>query len=370
MQFNSETDLKSFGDNQLLANLENHFALERRLTRTILLHLKEVHARRLYAKRGFPNIFWMLVKHFKQSETAANQRVKALELMLAVPMVEERIVSGELNLSTLAMAQRHISQQEKITKKKLSKEEKAEIVESISAKTMTEAEIELFKLLPESASAPRTVERRVSEDGVRMSITMSNKMHANMVRLQEIWAHVDSTMDPVNVIGRAFEIALNKVDPLRRKARTEKRKTKDGEQKAHKPKNFDPHDSKAEKASNTSQSFADSAKHCVSEDAAKDKNPIKKVTIKQTFKRPNYYSKELDRQLWQRAGGRCEWIDPSTGKRCDCSFGVQREHVIPIARGGTNDLSNLQLLCRTHNLLRAREVFGDQKIDNHQKRRE
>lgn len=357
MQFNSETDLKSFGDNQLLANLENHFALERRLTRTILLHLKEVHARHLYAKRGFPNIFWMLVKHFKQSETAANQRVKALELMLAVPIVEERIVSGELNLSTLAMAQRHISQQEKITKKKLSKEEKAEIVESISSKTITEAEIELFKLLPESASAPRTVERRVSEDGVRMSITLSNKMHANMVRLQEIWAHVDPTMDPVEVIGRAFEIALNKVDPLRRKARTEKRKTKDGEQKAHKPKNFDPHDSKAGKTSNTStQSFADSA--------------IQKVTIKQTFKRPNYYSKELDRQLWQRAGGRCEWIDPSNGKRCDCSFGVQREHVIPIARGGTNDLSNLQLLCRTHNLLRAREVFGDQKIDNHQKRRD
>lgn len=342
MQFNSEIngvemgELHTVADDQLLVSLENHFAQERKLTRVILFHLKEIHARRLYAKRGYPNMFWMLIKHFKQSETAANQRMKALELMLAVPVVEERIVSGDLNLSTLALAQRQIAREEKVTNKKLSKEEKAEIVDSITSKTMADAEIELFKHLPESASTPQTVVRRISEEGVRMGLTMPNSVHARMTRLQELWAHVDRTMDPIDIIDRAFEIALDKVDPLRRKPKP----TKD----------------KLRKATATTQSFADSAKHRVSGQLA--------------GKRATYYKKELDRELWQRAGGQCEWVDPSSGKRCDCSFGVQREHVIPVALGGSNDLSNLQLLCSTHNLLRARQVFGDKKIDYFQNLRE
>ncbi|MGZ6480541.1 MAG: hypothetical protein ACXWQE_14620 [Bdellovibrionales bacterium] len=42
-------------------------------------------------------MFSMLIKHFRQSETSANQHLKALDLMLAVPVIEERIVSGDLN---------------------------------------------------------------------------------------------------------------------------------------------------------------------------------------------------------------------------------------------------------------------------------
>jgi hypothetical protein len=85
-------------------------------------------------------------------------------------------------------------------------------------------------------------------------------------------------------------------------------------------------------------------------------------------KRPTYYKRELDRALWERAQSRCEFIDEKTGRRCDCRFGLQREHVIPLALGGANDLSNMQLLCATHNQLRARHVFGNKKIDAFQTR--
>jgi 5-methylcytosine-specific restriction endonuclease McrA len=83
-------------------------------------------------------------------------------------------------------------------------------------------------------------------------------------------------------------------------------------------------------------------------------------------KRPTYYKREFDRALWERAQSRCEFIDEKTGRRCDCRFGLQREHVIPLALGGTNDLSNMQLLCATHNQLRARRVFGNKKINAYQ----
>jgi hypothetical protein len=86
-------------------------------------------------------------------------------------------------------------------------------------------------------------------------------------------------------------------------------------------------------------------------------------------KRPTYYKREFDRALWERAGSQCEFLDEKTGRRCDCRFGLQREHVIPLALGGTNDLSNMQLLCATHNQLRARAVFGNKKIDAFQTKR-
>jgi hypothetical protein len=86
-------------------------------------------------------------------------------------------------------------------------------------------------------------------------------------------------------------------------------------------------------------------------------------------KRPTYYKRELDRALWERAQSRCEFIDEKTGWRCDCRFGLQREHVVPLALGGTNDPSNMQLLCATHNQLRARHVFGNKKIDAFQTKR-
>jgi 5-methylcytosine-specific restriction endonuclease McrA len=302
---------KTFSDDQLLTSLEEQFSLERKTSNTILLHLKEIRARRLYADRGFPNLFAMMVHHFRQSESAANQRLKALDLMMDVPLVEDRLVSGKLNLSTVAMAQRQIKREEKLTGVKVPHEKKLEIVESISGKTIAQAEIELFKYLPETASHPQTYERRVSASATRLNLTIPDDVREMMIRLKELWAHVDPAMDEVEVMRRAFTLALAKTDP------TQKKNTR-----------------------------------CTTE-----------LAKRRSTKRLTYYGKEFDRQLWARAGSKCEFIDERTKRRCDSSHSLQREHVIPLALGGTNELSNMQLLCRTHNLLRARKIFGTSTID-------
>jgi len=149
----------------------------------------------------------------------------------------------------------------------------------------------------------------------RLGATLPNDVHEMMTRLKNIWAHVDPTMDNVEVMRRAFKIALEKVDPV------QKKKTR---------------------------SATESAKH----------RSIKRLTC---------YGKEFDRKLWERAGSQCEYMDKVSGRRCECKFGLQREHVIPIAMGGTNELSNMELLCATHNQLRARQIFGNSKIDMYQK---
>lgn len=46
---------------------------------------------------------------------------------------------------------------------------------------------------------------------------------------------------------------------------------------------------------------------------------------------------------------RCVSIDPLTGQICGSAADLEIDHIEPRARGGRDDLDNLQILCRTHN---------------------
>jgi 5-methylcytosine-specific restriction endonuclease McrA len=308
-------NLKALNNDQLVAGTERHLENERMSSHHALLHLQEIECRKLYADRGFPNLYAMLIGHFRQSEPAARQRLKALEL-LDVPAVDERLQKGELNLSTLAMASRQIHREEKVTGRKVSFEKKIEVVERITNKTVAQAEVELMKLLPESSTHPQTHQRRVSADAVRVSLTLPNDVLEALKRLQEVWAHVDPSMDLVEVIKRSADIALEKVDPTKKKTRR----------------------------------TTESVHQCV-----KGRRTYLSVAIKKT--------------LWERAKSQCEYIDEQTGRRCECKFGPEKDHIIPLALGGSNEFSNLRLLCKAHNLLMARRHFGSAKIEEEIRRR-
>lgn len=318
-----EEEIQALNDDRLLKSLEQNLEHERKRSHIVLLHLKEIQARRLYAKRGFENLFRMLIERFRLSETSANQRLKALDFLVEVPQLEACLVNGEVNLSTLALAQRQINREEKVTGKKVSPEVKEEIAFRITNKTQRETEIELMQILPESATAPKTYEKRVSKDAVRMNLTIPDSLREKLVRLKEIWAHVDPAMDFVEVIDRMADITLAQVDPALRKS---KKKTSGK--------------TPAVKSETESQRATDSV-----------------------AQRKTYYGVDVDHVLWTRADSQCEYIDVETGRRCTCRFGLQRDHIVPLAMGGSNDLSNLRLLCRTHNDLEARRHFGNTKMD-------
>jgi hypothetical protein len=270
---------------------------------------------------------------------------------------------------------------------------------------MAKAEVELFKLLPETASHPETYERRVSEQATRLNLTVPNDVMEMLIRLKEVWAHVDPTMDHVEVIRRSFKMTLQKVDPAQRKSVIKKSNagsnpkanidastnidtsTKinsstninsntnvdaqtniDSRSNSDAPTNMDSiinMDLNVE-ARDNSNSKSDSTSPRTSTLSRQPTRSLTHSVKHRCTKRPTYYKREFDRSLWERAKSQCEFIDEKTDRRCDCRFGLQREHVIPLALGGTNDLSNMQLLCATHNQLRARHVFGNKKIDGFQ----
>ncbi len=72
--------------------------------------------------------------------------------------------------------------------------------------------------------------------------------------------------------------------------------------------------------------------------------------------------KKLRRYIIQRAKT-CEYVDPVTQQRCNSTHNLQVDHVIPKAKGGTNQLSNLRCLCRQHNMHAAERIFGREHMN-------
>lgn len=61
--------------------------------------------------------------------------------------------------------------------------------------------------------------------------------------------------------------------------------------------------------------------------------------------------------VFERDDGCCTFIG-GDGRRCGSKHDLEVDHCQPVARGGTNTLDNLRVLCAVHNRLEAERVFG------------
>lgn len=74
-------------------------------------------------------------------------------------------------------------------------------------------------------------------------------------------------------------------------------------------------------------------------------------------------SRAVKDEVWSRDGGRCSFR-ADAGRVCGARAGLEFDHVKPWALGGgSGDASNVRLLCRAHNDLEARRVFGSAYVD-------
>src|SRR5690606_18818366 len=103
---------KGLSDSQLEQTLQNAVTKENELKIQILHLLAEVERRRLYSK-SYPSLFEYCVKVLKYSCAAAQRRIDSMRAMKLIPEIEEKIVSGELNLSSIAQAQSFFRQETK-----------------------------------------------------------------------------------------------------------------------------------------------------------------------------------------------------------------------------------------------------------------
>jgi hypothetical protein len=174
-------------DAQLEAKLDKWIRLDRKITHRILLLINEAEDRKLYAKRGFSTMKRWLVQRFLLSDTAAYQRITAANLLRAVPAAGEKIASGELNISTMNIAQKVIRAHEAESGETLTQERKAQVVEQIENKSAWTAEASLLKMFPDVQLEPRhETAKNVDGDTVRVSANFAREIIEQIEELRKL----------------------------------------------------------------------------------------------------------------------------------------------------------------------------------------
>jgi len=203
---------------------------ERKQTNEILQLINLALERNLHLIEGYPSMFAWLVNGFGYSESAAYRRIAAAKVVHSVPGAAAKIETGELNLSNLTSAGSAFRAQEKISKQKVSIEEKRRAVESLQGKSRTQAEQILFSLFPETVSAVKN-ERLVTVDQntSRLSVNLPDEVVQDLARIRDLLGHIHPGATYAQIIARIAKEYLQRKD-LSRTSAAKKTRVKDAGQ--------------------------------------------------------------------------------------------------------------------------------------------
>jgi len=299
-------------NDELESLLQKKVATERQITIEIIQLLEQVSKRRIYLERGYGSLIEYCIKKLGYSESAAYRRVAAMKLARELPQIKEEISLGRINLANVAKAQTYFQQEER-QGDKISTAEKRKVLESLVGKSVRQAEVIFADLNPES-SRPEKV-RILNSEQTQVTVTLDAKLIQQLQEIRELISHRHPSLGYAELIAVMAEMSLTKL-----------------------------------KYSRCAQ-LSTKTRSATGAGGAKQK-PVGK----------RFVPAALRRQVWQKAHGRCCYVDLKSGRVCGSRFQLQIEHRIPFAKGGRNNIENLELLCSAHNHLRAVQVFGEQKM--------
>jgi 5-methylcytosine-specific restriction endonuclease McrA len=337
-----ENRLQSLNDTELVMQVQGLLQREKRIGDAILLGLKEIKARRVFAALGYPSLFEFLVKHFGLSESATYQRLQALKLIEAVPEVQNDLFNGTLSLSNAALVQSFIQSEEK--QSTLTAETKKHLIESIKCKTHKEARVILARENPVSALPPSR-EKPMTSTHSQLQITVDQETIAALQDVKELLSHTIPDGDLAQVLKYMLQLTSSTLRKRKGQVEITKSEMKRGFSVLEKNRT----ESNSNSNSNSSHSVANVGSIVgVTErgtDAKKGSVKRKAIPI------------DVKRKVFTRAGGCCEY-QSTTGHRCASRHQLEIDHITPVSQGGSSEIHSLQLLCRTHNQFRLKETHG------------
>ena len=95
--------LSHLTDPELLRGLASLVAQDRATTATLLAHIAEFDARRLYLPAAYPSTFAYCVHELRLSEDAAYKRIQAARVARQFPVIFEALADGRLHLSAVGL---------------------------------------------------------------------------------------------------------------------------------------------------------------------------------------------------------------------------------------------------------------------------
>ena len=134
-------------DTALLAEVLRLARSARATTVSLVAHLAELDARRLYLGAGFSSLFTYCTAVLGLSESETYNRIEAARAVRRFPLVLDRLADGSLNLTTLRLIARH-----------LTSANHEQLVAAASGRTKREVELLVARRFPR-ADVPSSVRK-------------------------------------------------------------------------------------------------------------------------------------------------------------------------------------------------------------------
>jgi hypothetical protein len=191
-------------------------ATERKITNEILDLLVTAMERRSFLEFGFSNIFIWLTEGLGYSAGAAHRRIEAARMVRSAPEVKEKLIKGDLNLTTLSKIQTAIRAQSRIAP--VSADDRSRALAAVEHKSLPETEKVLVELFPAAKSAIRQDRRTtIDENTTRFALNLPNEVVEKLARAREVLSHKFPNATDAEVIAYALEFFLEKKDVLRQR---------------------------------------------------------------------------------------------------------------------------------------------------------
>ena len=312
-------------DPELLRGLASLVAQDRVTTATLLAHIAEFDARRLYLPAAYPSTFAYCVHELRLSEEAAFKRIHAARTARRFPAIFAALAEGRFHLSAVVMLAPHLSPEnadellaaathrtkaeiEELLAQRFPRPDRPERVEAIPAPA-----------LPGGPQAPGLVDQHapgrvepparrptvapLSPDRFLIQFTVGRDTQEKLRYAQDLLGHALPSGDVARVFDRALDTLIEHLE--RQKFAATPRPRRSGRPSTH----------------------------------------------------PRHVPAQVKRAVWERDGGQCTFVS-EVGRRCPARKRLEFDHVEPVARGGRASVVGIRLRCHAHNQYEAECAFG------------
>ena len=315
---------RNLSDEALELEVKNSILEETKINTKILQLLAEIERRRLYSKT-YPSLYEYCVKTLKLSAASAQLRIDTMRAMKIMPEIEEKLLTGDLNLSIVASAQTFFRQEKKLGHA-YSVAEKKELLQKLENKSVRECLKEFVAISPKAVIQEKR--RELTSSLTEIKIVVDQELVRKLDQLKALWSHQNPTMTDLELLQKMADLCLKHADPAQKKVRTSKEKTEPIK---------GPTD------------LTDSTSEIPAGHVSTDLPRVSEVD--------RYVPAQIKRQVWRRDQGRC------TYPGCSSKHFLEYDHIQPISLNGKSTLENLRLLCRAHNQLEAIQQLGFKQMD-------
>ena len=350
----------------LSARLAELLHCERAALAEFLVALADFDRKRLRVELGHSSLFYFLHRELGLSKGAAYYRKTAAELIQRYPEIVEPLRDGQLHLTSMVELSKVITP-----------ENRADVLPRFFQLSKREAKMVSAALQPHEAAPHRDVVTAVRvpvaasaldlavraeavSDGVVSQVPGSGHRAAALVHPDEpLRANSQTKPEPPPIPAPRTEIEPLTADLNRLHVtvshRFLERLAAAGAALSH----SHPGAGAAE--------LLEAGLDLLLERAAKRKGLVEKPRREPPPAKPDHVPAHVKRAVWKRDGGRCQW-QVDGGGICGSTHQVELDHIVPRGRGGPPTIENTRCLCRFHNQLAARQVYGDAWMDQFTRR--